>query len=211
MTTSPPSPPTQLCRFGPLEVEFDDRVLEPRPWTLLQSSWAAELDGAGPILELFAGVGHIGLAAAVLAGRDLVQVEADPVAAEFARRNAARAGFAERAELRVLPITEALGPDERFDVIVADPPYLPSGEIADWPDDPVRAIDGGPDGLDLVRACLEVVTGHLAPRGQVLLQVAGPAQAAQVRALLDSHGAALVAVEERVVDERRAVLLLARS
>ena len=79
-------------------------MLDARAWTLLQSEWAAALAAQaepGPMLELCAGAGHIGLAAAVLAGRDLVQVEADEVAAGYAVRNAARAGWAARTQVRM--------------------------------------------------------------------------------------------------------------
>jgi release factor glutamine methyltransferase len=213
MTISPQSPPIRLCRFGPLDVEYDERVLVPRPWSLLQSTWAAEVArtlAADPILELFAGAGHIGLAAAVLADVDLVQVEFDPVAAGYARRNAARAGRGDRVQVRIASIAAALCPGETFQLIVADPPYLPSAEVVRWPDDPVRAIDGGPDGLDLVRLCLTVVERHLTPSGQLLLQLAGPGQTAQVCDLLEMPTSALRVVEERAVDDRRCVVRLAR-
>src|SRR4051794_32540122 len=74
MSTSLPAlerPPIRSCAFGPIMVDYDARVLTPRDWTLGQSEWAAELargfDVAGRMLELCAGAGHIGLAAAVLA------------------------------------------------------------------------------------------------------------------------------------------------
>jgi methylase of polypeptide subunit release factors len=197
----------RTCRFGPLEIEFDDRVLEPRPWTLLQSEWAAELARTlptGPILELCAGAGHIGLAAAVLADRDLVQVEADPVAGGYAAVNAASAGWASRTELRVARLQDALGVDERFLLIVADPPYLCSRDVQRWPDDPVTAIDGGPDGMELINACLAAAATHLAPGGVLLLQVAGAAQAER----LEPSG--LERVETRSHDPERAVVALRR-
>ena len=56
----------EVVAFGPITVEADASVLTPRPWTLVQSAWAAELSPgapAGPILELCCGAGHIGLAA----------------------------------------------------------------------------------------------------------------------------------------------------
>ena len=89
--------PTETMTFGPLVVAFDERVLRPRPWTLLQASWAAELAvgaPAGPILELCSGAGHIGQAAAVLSGRGLVQVDVDPHACALAEANAAAIGYA---------------------------------------------------------------------------------------------------------------------
>ena len=212
-TTPAAAPAARTCRFGPLEIDYDERVLEPRAWTLAQSEWAAELARRtrGPLLELCAGAGHIGLAAAVAADRDLVQVEIDPVAAEFARRNAARAGWGARADIRVAPMTGAVHVGETFAVVVADPPYLPTAQVARWPQDPVRAIDGGPDGLALVRACLDVAAAHLAPGGSLLLQVAGPVQAGRVgRLLADDPGSVLHASEVRVTDEERAVLLVER-
>ena len=193
-------------------IDYDERVLGPRPWTLEQSNWAARLAASaapGPLLELCAGAGQIGLAAAVLAGRDLCQVEADPVAAGYAAENAARAGWADRVDLRIARLDEALRADERFPLVLADPPYLRTAEVADWPDDPVRAIDGGADGLAVTRAVLAVAAAHLIGGGHLLLQVAGAAQAA---AVVDQPecGRDFAAGDVRSVDERRAVLHLVR-
>ena len=202
-------------QFGPLTVAYDERVLVPRLWTLEQSRWAAELAGSaapGPILELCAGAGHIGLAAAVLADRDLVQIEASDVAANYARGNAERAGRSARVEVRCVRLQDGVRPDERFPIIVADPPYLPSTEVERWPDDPVTAIDGGADGLELVRACLDVAATHLTADGQLLLQIAGPAQDEQIAALLDATPAwGLARRDARVIDAERAVVLLQRT
>jgi methylase of polypeptide subunit release factors len=196
-------------------VEYDDRVLVPRPWTLQQSEWAAELASgaeAGPILELCAGAGHIGLAAAVLADRGVVQVEADAVAASYARANAARAGWSDRVVIRNVRLEEALRPDERFALIIADPPYLPSGEIARWPEDPPMAIDGGADGLDLVRACLRVAAEHLTEAGVLLLQIAGPRQDQDITELLAATPLWNLSRRElRVIDDERAILLVDRT
>src|SRR3954463_7912562 len=177
------APIPRFCTFGPLVVEYDARVLAPRPWTLVQSEWAAALCldvGPGPLLEPWAGAGQIGLAAAVLADRDLVQVEADPVAAGYARRNARRAGWGDRVEVRTERLEEALRPGELFPLILADPPYLPTADTERWPEDPRTAIDGGPDGLAVTRACLVVAAAHLSRDGRLLLQVAGPDQAGRV-------------------------------
>jgi methylase of polypeptide subunit release factors len=205
---------TRTCEFGPLTVSYDERVLTPRPWTFAQSSWAAELAATappGPILELCAGAGHIGLAAAVLADRDLVQVEADPVAARYARSNAERAGRADRVQVREARLEAALEPGERFGLIVADPPYLTSDDVARWPEDPQVAIDGGTDGLDVIKQCLMVAAEHLADGGLLLLQVAGPAQDARVRDLLAAAPAVpLTHRDARVVDDERAIMLIGR-
>ncbi|HVV36313.1 MAG TPA: methyltransferase [Acidimicrobiales bacterium] len=190
------------CDFGPLTVAYDERVLTPRPWTLLQSRWAAELSPElpdGPILELCAGAGHIGLAAAVLTGRPLVQVECDPTAAAFATRNARAAGVRNH-EMRVTTIDAATFVGETFPLILADPPYLPTADVERFPDDPRRAIDGGRDGLTYVRTCIAIAALHLAAPGALLLQLRGPAQA-------NSVGARTI----RAHDDERAVALLTRN
>jgi release factor glutamine methyltransferase len=176
----------RYLEFGPIVVAYDERVLQPRRWTLAQSQWAVELAAGsppGPILELCAGAGHIGLAAAVLSGRSLVQVDIDEVACRFARANAERAGRAD-VEVRNAPLPVALEADERFPLVVADPPYVPTSATDRFPEDPPLAIDGGGSGLDLVQQCLEVAAPHLAPGGHLLLQVRGLPQAATVQNLV---------------------------
>lgn len=206
------APASRHCRFGPVDITYDERVLEPRPWTLAQSRWAVELAegaAAGPLLELCAGAGHIGLAAAVLADRDLVQVEMDPWAAAHAEANARRAGWGERVQVRVGAITDVLDDGERFPLVIADPPYLRTDAVGRFPEDPLLAIDGGSDGLAVVRHCLDAAARVLPPGGPLVLQVAGPRQAAEVAAVAGPIG--LVARETRVVDDERAVMLLRRD
>ena len=174
---------TRRIRFGPLDIEYDERVLEPRPWTLAQSTWAAELlatcpDGA--FLEICSGAGQIGLATAAISGRPAVLVDASAPACDFARRNAAAAGLEARVEVRHAPMTEALAPEERFALVLADPPYIPSPDTGVFPDDPLTAIDGGADGLALARLSLEVGAAHLLPGGHLLVQLRDGAQAEQL-------------------------------
>lgn len=168
----------RIVDFSGIEIAWDPRVLEPRPWTAAQAEWAAELARdapVGPLLELCCGAGQIGLLAARLSGRELVQVDRDEVAAGYARRNADRAGIP--SDVRVAPMERALGVDETFSVIVADPPWLPTDQVSAFPDDPVTAVDGGADGLTLVVAAARVALEHLAPGGHIVLQVGNDAQA----------------------------------
>ncbi|MDP3893964.1 methyltransferase domain-containing protein [Nocardioides sp.] len=163
-----------MMRFGHLDIAFDQRVLAPRPWTVHQSRWAAELLGEtndGGILELCTGAGQIGLLTAALSGRPLVAVDVCPVACCFARHNAERAGLADRVEVREAPIDSCADPDERFMMVVADPPWVPSRKVGGYPADPVRAIDGGEDGLGLARACVETIRRHLHRDGAAVLQL----------------------------------------
>jgi methylase of polypeptide subunit release factors len=156
-------------------------VLRPRLWTVAQSRWAAEIirhAPPGPVLELCAGAGQIGLLAVRLAPRRLVCVDVDPVACDYLRRNAADACL--RVEVREGPMDEVLAPDETFAVVIADPPWVPTADTARFPEDPLGAIDGGPDGMGIVRRALQVVARHLAPGGSLVLQVGSAAQADEV-------------------------------
>jgi release factor glutamine methyltransferase len=129
------------------------------------------------VLELCTGAGHIGLAAIEGSSRSLVCVDASAVACTYARTNAAAAGLADQVEVREARLESALAPDERFPVIIADPPWVPRSLTGTFPEDPLTAIDGGPDGLDVARACLTVIADHLAPSGSAILQLGTPQQA----------------------------------
>ena len=175
------APPVRRVSFGPVEIDFDDSVLVPRPWTIAQSTWARRLldeAPAGDVLELCSGAGHIGLAAVHSTGRRLVQVDRDHHACELARRNAAAAGV--DGEVRCGPMTKVLRGDEQFVLVIADPPWVPTTGVQVFPADPVWAIDGGVDGLDVARECLQVAAAHLDPAGVVVLQVGSAEQCAEL-------------------------------
>lgn len=200
----------EVMGFGPVEVAFDGSVLRPRPWTVAQSQWAAELAAEdATVLELGCGAGHIGLAAAAMTGSRLVQVDRDPAACRWAGLNAEANGYGDRVEQRCGTAAEALGEGEVFGVVVADPPYVPSGEVVLYPEDPRVAIDGGPDGLEEIRSFLRDIAGHLAPEGSVLLQVRGAGQVDELDGWL-AHPASppLVITEARFYGDLRAVVRL---
>ena len=101
----------------------------------------------------------------------------------------------------------------RFDVITANPPYIPSADIpglmADVRDfEPRLALDGGTDGLSFVRRIVERASVFLEPGGVLALEV-GAGEAAAVRALFADYGYRDVAVDrdygkiERVVSGLR--------
>ena len=199
---------TERMTFGPLAIAFDERVLRPREWTAAQSEWAADLMAAapdGPVLELCAGAGHIGLLAVARSGRQLVCVDANPVACDFARANAVDAGMADRVEVREGRLETALAPDEQFPVVIADPPWVQSDQTSQFPEDPLAAIDGGADGLDVARACLSVIAAHLAPGGSAVLQLGTQAQADVLRGEPCFTDGRLVLAEVR--QEERGVLV----
>jgi release factor glutamine methyltransferase len=160
--------------FGPLRIAYDDRLLQPRPWTAAQSAWAAELledAPPGPVLELCAGAGHIGLLAVLRTTRRLVCVDVNPVACAYTLHNAAAAGLGDRVEVREGRMDEVLSDHERFPLVIADPPWVRRADVDRYPEDPRLAIDGGEDGLDLAWTCVEVARDHLRPAGSLLLQL----------------------------------------
>jgi methylase of polypeptide subunit release factors len=229
-------PTAEVVDFGGLQIAFDDRLLRPRIWTQEQSCWAAELLSRvppGDVLELCAGAGQIGLlalaratkapeaasgtpataAAPSMAGdspnshRRLVCVDVNRVATQYLARNAAAAGLAGRVEGRTGTILAVLAPDERFPMIIADPPWVPSSQTVQFPEDPLLAIDGGEDGFRVTRECLLAIERHLAPGGTALLQLApGDSQADMVA----QHVTGTVVVGERRSFERGVVLRLDR-
>ncbi len=173
----------QQVTFYDLMIRYNDEVLEPRTWTEAQSAWSAELlldAPPGPVLELCAGVGHIGLGAIRDSTRSLVMVDFNPAAQRFAQDNAAANNLTPQVEFRLARMEEALGPDERFGLIIADPPWVPSTQTAQFPADPVTAIDGGDDGLDLARICVELINHHLLTEGSALLQLGNSQQVARI-------------------------------
>ena len=112
-------------------------------------------------------------------GTDIV-----PEALEAARRNADRHGVADRTEWRLTSGLADVG--ETFDLLVSNPPYIPSGHIEGLdPEvrrfDPHTALDGGEDGLDIYRAILGRAA-HVVPDGWVCFEV-GAGQARDVVAL----------------------------
>ena len=104
-------------------------------------------------------------------------------------------------------MTEVLDPDERFAVVIADPPWVSTADVERYPEDPVTAIDGGADGLDLVR----LVPGRhrrTPGAGRVGVLQVGPSQVGAVEDLVADR-AALMAREVRTF-ERGALLRIDR-
>ena len=201
--------------FGHLPITYDERVLRPRPWTVAQSRWAAELlrsvRNPAVMLELCAGAGHIGLLALAMADAlpvRLVTVDLDPAASEYTRRNAEAAGLAERVDVRLGRIDAVLAPDERFDLVIADPPWVALSETGRYPDDPLVAIDGGDDGLDVVRDCLRASERHLVPGGSVVLQLGSDDQARRVQDHLRAAESNLSVVDVRSFGAHGVLVLL---
>lgn len=204
----------ETVRFGPLDIAWTRGLLEPRPWTALQSGWASDLLRAlppGPVLELCAGAGQIGLLAVLdHPDRQLVAVDRNPLACHFAEENAHAAGLAERVSVREGPLTEVLAADERFPLVVADPPWVPHQQVGLYPEDPPPAIDGGLDGMEVARACVALAAAHLADGGSCLLQLGDENQVRVLEHWLACPSGPAMAVVETRLHPRGALVRLAR-
>jgi methylase of polypeptide subunit release factors len=196
-------------RFGELTVPVVDNVLAPRPWTLAQSDWAVELldtTGEGPLLELFAGSGHIGIEAARRAGRRVVLVDASPDACDVATVTAA--AFNVDAEVRCATVCADEVERVRPALIMADPPYVPSDDTSSFSNDPAAAIDGGPDGLEPARITLLAVQRTACTGVPVLIQLRGLQQVARLDHWLATQELGLAVSEVRCAAADRALALI---
>ncbi|WP_122818086.1 RsmD family RNA methyltransferase [Nocardioides pantholopis] len=193
-------PPEEVADFAELRIRHDERVLRPRSWTVAQAEWGAELlrgGPDGPVLELCTGAGQIGLLTVARERRPLVAVDLNPVACDYARRNAADAGLADLVEVREGALDAVLAAEERYALVQADPPWVRRAETGRFPGDPLLAIDGGDDGLALAWTCVETAAAHLLPGGSLLLQLGTTEQAEAVGSGLTTYAdLALVEVRE---------------
>jgi release factor glutamine methyltransferase len=184
--------------FRRLDLLVDRRVLIPRPETELVAEVAIRLAAARTrrvVADLGAGSGAIGLSLAVELPIDDTSVwltDASEEALSVARANLAGIGRAARnVRLGSGAWFEALPADERFDVIVSNPPYVATGSadlddtVSDW--EPHQALFAGADGLDDIRHLVAGAPDHLAADGWLVLEI-GADQGGAVRRLLDEAG-----------------------
>ena len=201
---------TGVKEFYSLSFEVTPAVLVPRPETETLVEVAIERAPArARVLDLGTGSGAIAIAIKhQRADVDVVAVDASAAALEVARRNAERHGAAVR--FVASDWCAALGA-ERFDVIVSNPPYVPSAAAARGAlaFEPALALDGGADGLDAIRALVTSATPHLSPGGVLMIEH-GHDQGQGVAALAAGAGLALVDVRRDLAGRER-VAVLART
>ena len=180
--------------FMGLEFGVSSHVLIPEQDTEnLVEEVMRELCDGDRILDLCTGSGCILLSllhysnATTGVGTDLSE---EAIAA--ARENAERLGLSDRSKWRTGDLFEAVRPEERFDIIVSNPPYIESGIIAELEPEvrihePRMALDGGDDGLDFYRRIIPEAADHLVTGGMLFLEI-GYDQAYQFSALMKDAG-----------------------
>jgi release factor glutamine methyltransferase len=163
---------TGRCRFGGLDLVIDPGVYVPRPQTEeLVRRAAALLPSGGRLLDVCTGSGAVAAGvAAVVPDASVVGVDVDPAAVACAARNGVPGAV---AEVAAVPVASGC-----VDVVTAVAPYVPTGEMAFLPVDvqrhePRLALDGGDDGLALVRDVVRCAGRVLRPGGWVVLEVGG--------------------------------------
>jgi release factor glutamine methyltransferase len=129
------------------------------------------------ILDLCTGSGCIAVAVAKqLPAARLTAVDISPAALAVARENAAKHKVAERVEFVEGNLFSPLPAERRFDVIATNPPYVLSSEMATLDDtvlkyEPRLALDGGADGLALIRPIIAEAPNRLQPGGLLFLEL----------------------------------------
>ncbi|MFH1112453.1 MAG: peptide chain release factor N(5)-glutamine methyltransferase [Pseudomonadota bacterium] len=155
-------------------------VLIPRPDTeTLVEVILAEIKGKSRPFLLEIGTGSGAVAVAILKERPDVTMPATDVdlrALQSARLNAEDAGVSGALHLVAMDLVQAIRPGTGFNVICSNPPYIPSGdipglepEVRDF--EPLLALEGGPDGLDVVRRLVLGSKNQLAKDGAIILEI----------------------------------------
>jgi release factor glutamine methyltransferase len=161
--------------FG-LEFELTKYVLIPRPETELLVERAIAWLKAHPektrVADIGSGCGCIGIALAFnVPGLRVKATDISPQALEIARHNAVRNGVDAQIEFFR---QDLFPPTGEFDLVVSNPPYIPTNTLQKLPifgREPTLALDGGVDGLGLIRRILRDAPGRLAPGGLLLMEL----------------------------------------
>jgi len=167
--------------FCGLEIEVNNQVLIPRPETelLAEQGWKflnTVQNGEPRFLDFGTGSGCIAIALCHFAPRARgVALDKSAGALALARTNAARNQVDPRIEFIESDRYSQLPEGTRFDLIISNPPYIPSGEISSLQEevrkhDPHSALDGGTDGLDFYRYLAGESAPYLKPGGRLMVE-----------------------------------------
>lgn len=188
---------TREAWLGGLKFYVDERVIIPRSYFVellpeLIPQWLPAGKPVTRVVDVCTGSGCLAVLLAKRFPRAKVDaIELSPDAAAVARFNFAQHRLGQRIKLHHSDVFDAV-PKARYDVILSNPPYVPTREMKRLPKEftrePVMALDGGRDGLAVIRKLLEQARERLKPHGIVVLEVGG-LRAAMDRAFpaLDLH------------------------
>ena len=180
-TRTPTAYLTGEAWLGEYRFRVDPRVIVPRSFIaeLLQDHmrpWVARPHRVRRILDLCTGSGCL----AIIAASRFPQAQVDAVdlsgpALAVARRNVRDYRLTDRIRLLAGDLFEPLGADARYDLILANPPYVDANAMAKLPPEylhePALSLAGGRDGLDLVRRIVRGASARLAPEGLLVVEI----------------------------------------
>lgn len=183
--------------FRHLELMVDARVLIPRPETEVLVGavldWTAERERDGraftTVVDIGTGSGAIALSLAAEGGFErVVATDVSQDALTVAAENAARCGLADRVEFRLGSLFETVLPDERFGVVVSNPPYVAEADRHTLAEEvrehePGLALFAGAGGLDVVQELIASAPAWLEAGGLLALEI-GLGQADRVLELV---------------------------
>jgi len=178
------------AEFAGRRVAVAPGVFVPRLRSVALVRLGATLARGGPVVDLCCGTGAIGLAIHAAAGGPLYAADISAAAVRVARRNLAPVGGHVLLGDLYAPLPPHLR--GRVHLIAANVPYVPSAEVELMPaearlHEPRGALDGGPDGLDLVRRVARDARRWLAPGGHLLVE-ASARQAARAARIFAAAG-----------------------
>jgi release factor glutamine methyltransferase len=214
---------TGSVSFCGLEIAVNRQALVPRPETelLAEAGWQflnregrragdpnsgtaarhPSPNGFPTVLDFGTGTGCIAIALAVKCpGAKITATDVSEEALALAGENAARHNVTGQIQFLRGDGFEAFPTDESFDLIISNPPYIPSDEIATLqPEvrdfDPRMALDGGADGLDFYRRLGKEVKSFLKPDGRIMLEF-GDGQDGAIRKIFEAEKWIVEAVKE---------------
>ncbi len=181
--------------FG-LDFRVTSDVLVPRPDTetlIVEAIERLKPQSRPRVLDVGTGSGCIAITLAVNCRQTQISaIDLSDAALAIAQQNAEKHSVADRVRFLHGDLLAPLARDEQFDLIVSNPPYITSAEIETLQPDvrrhePHSALDGGADGLDVIRRLVAEASQHLAPAGCLLIEIASE-QADAVTQLLAANG-----------------------
>lgn len=181
------------CNFMGLELKVNPSVLIPRPETEQLVEVALKYFKGGRALDLGTGSGNMAIALAKFVPQShIVSVDVSAEALEIARANARQHGVDDRIKFIQKDLNEYLTSfrEDIFDLIISNPPYIPTAWLSRLPRDvqkePAMALDGGEDGLNFCRIIIKYTPCLLSGHGCLMMEF-GDGQAESIKKLIQAQ------------------------
>jgi len=200
--------------FFKLDFETSPDVLIPRPETesIVEIGMEILKDKPGTfVADIGTGSGCIVISLLnELRQTRAIATDVSSAALALAGQNARRYSVSDRLRLIESDLFSKLEPAEQFDLILSNPPYIPAGDLNDLQREvgyePRRALDGGPDGLEVIRRLLKEAPDFLRTRAHLVFEI-GFNQADPVKRIIDSTAWQLIDIRRDLQGIPRTVVL----